>query len=141
MSNLTNKKLTTKKLIKGLALASMAMSGGMLFAEIAWAKFDIDAGVAAAANPIIAGIEAHWGKGVIMTSGAAALFGEGDGRQRAIRAGMTAGAAGGIGFAFGNWISNSMYNGGFQRFLYWNLPYAKDWISRNIPESSEKEEL
>jgi hypothetical protein len=96
MSNLTNKKLTTKKLIKGLALASMAMTGGMLFAEIAWAKFDIDAGVAAAANPIIAGIEAHWGKGVIMTSGAAALFGEGDGRQRAIRAGMTAGAAGAV---------------------------------------------
>ena len=49
--------------------------------------------------------------------------------------------AGGIGFAFGNWISNSMYNGGFQRFLYWNLPYGKDWLSRNIPESSEKEEL
>ena len=96
MSNLTDKKLTTKKLIKGLALASMAITGGMLFAEIAWAKFDIDAGVAAAANPIIAGIEAHWGKGVIMTSGAAALFGEGDGRQRAIRAGMTAGAAGAV---------------------------------------------
>ena len=96
MSNLTNKKLTTKKLIKGLALASIAMTGGVLFAEIAWAKFDIDAGVAAAANPIIAGIEAHWGKGVIMTSGAAALFGEGDGRQRAIRAGMTAGAAGAV---------------------------------------------
>ena len=88
--------LTNKKLIKGLALASMAMSGGMLFAEIAWAKFDIDAGVAAAANPIIAGIEAHWGKGVILTSGSAALFGEGDGRQRAIRAGVAAAAAGGV---------------------------------------------
>ena len=96
MSNLTNKKLTTRKLIKGLALASMAMTGGMLFAEIAWAKFDIDAGVAAAANPIIAGIEAHWGKGVILTSGSAALFGEGDGRQRAIRAGVAAAAAGGV---------------------------------------------
>ena len=96
MNKLLSKQLTTKKLIKGLALASMAITGGMLFAEIAWAKFDIDAGVAAAANPIIAGIEAHWGKGVIMTSGAAALFGEGDGRQRAIRAGMTAGAAGAV---------------------------------------------
>jgi hypothetical protein len=96
MSNLTNKKLTTKKLIKGLVLASIAMSGGMLFAEIAWAKFDIDAGVAAAANPIIAGIEAHWGKGVILTSGSAALFGEGDGCQRAIRAGVAAAAAGGV---------------------------------------------
>ena len=68
----------------------------MLFADIAWAKFDIDAGVAAAANPIIAGIEAHWGKGVILTSASAALFGEGDGRQRAIRAGVAAGAAGGV---------------------------------------------
>ena len=96
MSNLTNKKLTTRKLVKGLALASMSITGGVLFAEIAWAKFDIDAGVAAAANPIIAGIEAHWGKGVILTSGSAALFGEGDGRQRAIRAGVAAAAAGGV---------------------------------------------
>ena len=96
MSNPTNKKLTTRKLIKGISLACMAMAGGVLFAEVAWAKFDIDAGVAAAANPIIAGIETHWGKGVIMTSGAAALFGEGDGRQRAIRAGIAAASAGAV---------------------------------------------
>jgi hypothetical protein len=96
MSNLANKKLTTKKLIKGLALASLAMGGGVLFAEIAWAKFDIDAGVAAATNPIIKGIEDHWGKGVIMSGAAAALFGEGDGRQRAIRAGVAAGSAGAV---------------------------------------------
>jgi len=49
--------------------------------------------------------------------------------------------AGAVGFAFGNWISNSLYSGALQRFLYWNFPYAKDWHSRNIPESSEKEEL
>jgi hypothetical protein len=96
MINSTNIKLTIKKIIKGVALASLAMTGGMLFVDIAWAKFDIDAGVAAAANPIIAGIEAHWGKGVILTSASAALFGEGDGRQRAIRAGIAAGAAGGV---------------------------------------------
>ena len=96
MSNLTNKKLTTKEIIKGLVLTSIAMGGGVLFAEIAWAKFDIDAGVAAAANPIIKGIEDHWGKGVILTASSAALFGEGDGRQRAIRAGVAAAAAGGV---------------------------------------------
>lgn len=96
MSNLTNKKITTKKLIKGLALASMAMSGGVLFAEIAWAKFDIDAGVAAAANPIIAGIEAHWGKFLCISSAASAIVGEGDLRQRGTRTAIGTGVAGGV---------------------------------------------
>lgn len=94
--NMDHKKLKLKKFIKILAKTSVAIAGGMLFAEIAWAKFDIDAGVAAAANPIIAGIEAHWGKGVIITAAGAALFGEGDGRQRAIRAGVAAGSAGAV---------------------------------------------
>jgi hypothetical protein len=49
--------------------------------------------------------------------------------------------AGAVGFVFGNWLSNSLYTGAFQRFLYWNLPYARDWLSRNISESCEKEEL
>jgi len=48
---------------------------------------------------------------------------------------------GAIGFVFGNWISNSLFLGYMQRFIYWNFPYAKEWLSKNIPESSEKEEL
>jgi len=94
--NIDHKKLKLKKFVKILAKTSVAIAGGMLFAEIAWAKFDIDAGVAAGANPLIAGIEAHWGKGVIITGTGAALFGEGDGRQRAIRAGVAAGCAGAV---------------------------------------------
>jgi len=46
-----------------------------------------------------------------------------------------------IGFVFGNWISNALFLGYMQRFIYWNFPYPKDWLSKNIPESSEKEEL
>lgn len=49
--------------------------------------------------------------------------------------------AGAVGFSIGSWISESIFKGYFQRFLYWNFPYPKDWISRNVPESSDKEEL
>ncbi len=83
-------------MLRLLGMVVLATIGSLFFVELAFAKFDIDAGVAAATNPIIAGIEAHWGKGVILTSTAAALFGEGDGRQRAMRAGVAAGAAGAV---------------------------------------------
>ena len=83
-------------MLKLLFMVVVATISSLFFTELAFAKFDIDAGVAAATNPIIAGIEAHWGKGVILTSTAAALFGEGDGRQRAMRAGAAAGAAGAV---------------------------------------------
>lgn len=46
-----------------------------------------------------------------------------------------------LGFSLGNWVAAMWFLGYLQRFLYWNLPYAKDWLSKNIPESSEKEEL
>ena len=68
-----------KHLTKGLIYASAITAGVMCFTEVAYAKFDIDAGVAAATDPLIKGIKDHWGKGVMLTGGGAALFGEGDG--------------------------------------------------------------
>ena len=59
-------------------------------------KFDIDAGIAAATDPMIKGIKDHWGKGVLLTSAAGALIGEGDARQRGVRAGITAALSGGV---------------------------------------------
>lgn len=85
-----------KHLTKGLIYASAITAGVMCFTEVAYAKFDIDAGVAAATDPLIKGIKDHWGKGVMLTGGGAALFGEGDGRQRAIRAAVAAGSAGAV---------------------------------------------
>lgn len=49
--------------------------------------------------------------------------------------------AGAIGFTVGDWLSTQWFIGGLQRALYWNLPYAKDWLDRNIPESSDSLEL
>jgi hypothetical protein len=47
----------------------------------------------------------------------------------------------GVGFYFGSWCSKQWYLGNTQKNIYWNLPFAKDWLGREIPESSEKEEL
>lgn len=58
------------------------------------AAFDVDAGVKAATDPLIKGLTDHWGKGVMLTGVGSALIGEGDSRQRAIRAGIGCAAAG-----------------------------------------------
>ena len=56
--------------------------------------------------------------------------------------GILFGLAGGrVCFAFGSWLSGMMFRGYMQRFLYWNLPFAKEWLCKNIPESSNKEEM
>ena len=60
------------------------------------AKFDIDAGVKAATDPVIKGIGDHWGKAVAITGTAGAVVGEGDARQRATRAAFAAVAAGAV---------------------------------------------
>ena len=68
-----------------------------LLPEIALAsKFDLDAGVKAATDPIMKMVDDHWGKGVLLSGVASALIGEGDARQRAVRAGIAATAAGGV---------------------------------------------
>jgi hypothetical protein len=60
------------------------------------AKFDINAGVKAATDPLIKAIDDHWGKAVLLTGCAGAMIGEGDARQRAVRAAITSVAAGGV---------------------------------------------
>lgn len=96
-NNKIDKTANFKKLLKRAAYVGVATATLMLFAEVAWAaKFDIDAGVTAATKPLIDGIEAHWGKGVLLTGAGSALIGEGDPRQRAIRAAIGCGAAGAV---------------------------------------------
>lgn len=74
-------------------LVGFVIGTDMSFAN---SKFDIDAGVAAATAPVITAFKAHWGKGVLLSGAGAALFSEGDARQRAVRAGMGCAAAGGV---------------------------------------------
>ena len=69
----------------------------IILPEIALAaKFDINAGVKAATDPLIKAIDDHWGKAVLLTGCAGAIIGEGDARQRAVRAAFTSAAAGGV---------------------------------------------
>lgn len=49
--------------------------------------------------------------------------------------------AAGVGFAIGGWIDNSVYLGKLQRLMYWVMPYSGEWLSKNIPESSQRYEL
>lgn len=90
------KKMEYKNFTKKIIYTSLLIASIACYAEIAYAKFDIDGGVDAATRPLIEGIKTHWGKGVMLTGASAALFGEGDGRQRAVRAGIAAGAAGAV---------------------------------------------
>jgi hypothetical protein len=99
---MTNKNLIyknkthNKQLVTCLVIGASAIFASMIFPEIAYAKFDIDAGVTAATDPIIKAIKDHWGKAVVITGCAAAVIGEGDARQRAVRAGIASTAAGGV---------------------------------------------
>ena len=88
-----NKKYN-KQLVAMLAISASALFISMIFPQIAYAKFDINAGVKAATDPIIQAINDHWGKAVVITGCAAAVIGEGDARQRAVRAGIASTAAG-----------------------------------------------
>lgn len=89
----TNKQRRYVYLVVGLsALAALSM-----LPEIALAsKFDINAGVKAATDPLIKAVDDHWGKAVLLTGCAGAVIGEGDARQRAVRAAITSAAAGGV---------------------------------------------
>lgn len=88
-----NKSLITKYTF---AVASALIAFTLLPESAFAAKFDIDAGVNAATAPLIKAIENHWGKAVLLTASVGAVIGEGDARQRAVRAGITAGASGGV---------------------------------------------
>ncbi len=90
----TNKQ---RKLAITLAITASAFAISTLLPELALAaKFDINAGVKAATDPLIKAIDDHWGKAVLLTGCAGAVIGDGDARQRAVRAGITSAAAGGV---------------------------------------------
>lgn len=92
-NNHTNKEVQIATyLALGLSLVAVAV-----LPEIALAsKFDINAGVTAATAPLIKAVDDHWGKAVLLTGCAGAIIGEGDARQRAVRAAITSAAAGGV---------------------------------------------
>jgi len=106
MSNKTNllsktkdsKQTHYKKAGVVVAIGISAALVSIVLPEIALAasKFDIDAGVKAATDPVIKGIKDHWGKAVAITGTAGAVVGEGDARQRATRAAFAATAAGAV---------------------------------------------
>ena len=75
-----------------------AVCVNILLADMAFAsaKFDLNAGIVAATNPLITGVETHWSKGVLLTGVGAALMGEGDGWQRGRRALIGCGGAGAV---------------------------------------------
>ena len=80
-----------------LALGLVSIIAMSILPEMAFAgKFDIDAGVKAATDPLINAVDDHWGKAVLLTGCAGAVIGEGDARQRAVRAAITSAAAGGV---------------------------------------------
>ena len=90
MQKSNNKKTSSKLLAIGVC------TGLALVPVVAAAAFNVDAGVNAATGPLITGLTEHWGKGVLLSGGTAALMGEGDPRQRAQRAVIGCAAAGGV---------------------------------------------
>jgi hypothetical protein len=90
--------MINKKLTRTILVGASVLSATVIMPELAMAsaKFDINAGVTAAATPLVTALDAHWGKGVLLSGGAAALIGEGDSRQRAIRAAIGCAASGGV---------------------------------------------
>lgn len=86
-----------RQLLVYVVMTFCAVLISTIFPEMALAgKFDINAGVKAATDPLIKGIDDHWGKAVVITGCAAAVIGEGDARQRAVRAGIASIAAAGV---------------------------------------------
>ena len=86
-----------KQIVKILAITIPVLLFVAVLPEIALAaKFNIDAGIAAATGPLIKAIGDHWGKAVVISGCASAIIGEGDTRQRAVRAGFASTVAGGV---------------------------------------------
>lgn len=46
-----------------------------------------------------------------------------------------------LGLVMGNWLSEQLYRGSLQRFIYWHCPYARYWLASNIPDSAARNEL
>lgn len=90
------KKIQKQKLFAS-AVAGVCITAIMLpEITLAVSKFDINAGVNAATRPLVEGVTTHWGKGVMLSGIVSSLVGEGDARQRAIRALIGSGVAGAV---------------------------------------------
>ena len=88
--------IKTKNIGKYAYYTTLALSYCWISSEALAVDFNLDTGVKAALDPIVDALKAHWGKGVLISALASALLGEGDGRQRAMRAGFGAAAGGGV---------------------------------------------
>lgn len=80
----------------GIVLCCWIFSDAWAADQALAANFNLETGVKAALDPIVTALKAHWGKGVLISGLASALLGEGDGRQRAMKAGFGAAAGGGV---------------------------------------------
>lgn len=90
-----NKSPGTSRYSAGFLAAGLAIAGLVLIPEAALCAFNIDAGIKAGTDPIVKALKDYWSLGVLLGSGGMAIMGEGDLRQRATRAAIGAGAAGG----------------------------------------------
>ena len=88
--------IKTKNIGKYAYYTGMLLCYCWISSEALAVDFNLDTGVKAALDPIVDALKAHWGKGVLISGLASALLGEGDGRQRAMRAGFGAAAGGGV---------------------------------------------
>ncbi len=80
-----------------IAVTSVALIGIAVLPEIALAaKFNIDTGINSGINPLIRALDDHWGKLVGLVGITTAILGEGDGRQRAVKAAIFSALAGGV---------------------------------------------
>lgn len=94
---LQNKPFSMKEcryLMFGVALIGIAFCPNTAAAAGDAFRMNLEHGAQAFFNPLINLIENNWGKAVMLASGGAAIMGEGDLRQRGIRAAIGAGVAG-----------------------------------------------
>lgn len=84
--NKSFKKSISRVSAKNLAVFGVVVAMSCLLSESVLADFDIDRSVTAMLDPLAAAIDEHWAKVVAISGIGAAVLGEGDMRQRAIRA-------------------------------------------------------
>ena len=91
-----HKKDRAKRLKQYAILGAFVALLGIASSESALAAFDLDKGVKAATDPLVALISKYYGVGIAVGASAGALVGQGDLRTKAINAGIGAGVSGGV---------------------------------------------
>ncbi len=81
---------------KYTVLVASVATLSLVCAEPALAEFDLDKGIKAATDPLVALITKYYGVGIAVGASAGALVGQGDMRTKAINAGIGAGVSGGV---------------------------------------------